>query len=116
GERAGSLRAVLAAATVFIAAVALIAVAPGYGLLIAAALLLGCGFGAMNVALNAHGIALERLLGRPILSGLHAGFSLGGLSGAGVAALLAGGGIDVRVHLAPAAAVLGALLAAPPPG
>src|SRR5262245_48691312 len=70
----------------------------------------------MNVALNAHGIALERLLGRPILSGLHAGFSLGGLAGAGVAALLAGGGIDVRVHLALAAAVLGALLAAAAPG
>src|SRR5919198_1854686 len=43
----------------------------------------------VDVALNAHGVALERRYGRPILSGLHAMHSLGGILGAGVGALAA---------------------------
>jgi MFS family permease len=98
-QRAGSLRAVLAAAVLNIAPISVIAAVPGYGLLIAAGLLFGCGFGAMNVALNAHAISLERLAHRPILSGLHASFSFGGLAGAGVGALAAGAGIEASTHL-----------------
>lgn len=42
--------------------------------------------GSMDVSMNAHGLALERRLARPIMSFLHALFSVGGLVGA-----LAGG-------------------------
>jgi predicted MFS family arabinose efflux permease len=76
------------------------------------------GYGAANgwldVSMNAHGSAVERDLGRPIMSSLHAGWSLGGVAGAGGAALSAAAGVDPRVYVAGAAAaliVLAALLA-----
>ena len=52
----------------------------------------------VNVAANAVGVQVEARVGRPILSGLHAGFSFGGLAGA-----LVGGAassvLDVPAHL-----------------
>jgi MFS family permease len=42
----------------------------------------GAATGMVNVAANAVGVQVEASVGRPILSGLHAGFSLGGLAGA----------------------------------
>jgi MFS family permease len=62
--------------------------------------------GAFDVAQNAHGSALEREMGRPIMSSLHAGWSLGGVAGAGAAALAAAANLDPRLYVACAAAVL----------
>jgi MFS family permease len=42
----------------------------------------GAATGMVNVAANALGVQVEARVGRPILSGLHAGFSFGGLGGA----------------------------------
>ena len=42
--------------------------------------------GIMDVAMNAHGVAVERAMGRPILSSLHGGWSLGTFAGASVVA------------------------------
>jgi MFS family permease len=42
----------------------------------------GAATGMVNVAANSVGVQVEASVGRPILSGLHAGFSLGGLAGA----------------------------------
>jgi MFS family permease len=57
----------------------------------------------VNVAANSVGVQVEASVGRPILSGLHAGFSLGGLAGA-----LIGGAISsvlgVAAHLSLVAA------------
>lgn len=64
------------------------ALAPNLALLILGAGLLGGASGAVDIAMNAHGIAIERRLRRPILSTLHACYSLGGLAGAGAAAVL----------------------------
>ena len=44
--------------------------------------------GSMDVAMNAHGLAVERRLGRPVMSAFHGAFSLGGLLGAFVGGLL----------------------------
>jgi fucose permease len=43
----------------------------------------------VDVAMNAQGVSLQRLMGRPVLSGLHAMHSLGGVLGAGAGALAA---------------------------
>jgi MFS family permease len=63
----------------------------------------GAATGMVNVAANAVGVQVEASVGRPILSGLHAGFSLGGLAGA-----LVGGAVapvlGVAGHLALVAA------------
>ncbi len=80
-------------------AIGLVGLAPSLAALIVAAFLLGAANAALDVAMNAHGVALERRYGRPILSSLHAGWSIGGLVGAGLGGLLAALGTDVRLHL-----------------
>jgi fucose permease len=60
----------------------------------------------IDVAMNAHGVVVERGYGRPILSGLHAMYSLGGMLGAAVGALAARLELATSSHfLAVAAAV-----------
>ena len=46
--------------------------------------------GAMDVAMNAHGLAVEGRLKQPVMSSFHAIWSLGGLLGAGLATLTLG--------------------------
>jgi predicted MFS family arabinose efflux permease len=53
--------------------------------------------GALDVAMNAHGVAVERELGRPIMSSLHGGWSIGGFVGAGVSAVAGSAGADPRL-------------------
>ena len=84
------------------------AVLPGFAsgvpALCAALLVFGAATGAVNVAANSVGVAVEARAGRPLLSGLHAAFSAGGLLGAligGLASAVAG----VLPHLVAVAAV-----------
>jgi MFS family permease len=67
---------------------------------------LGLASGALDVAMNAQGIEVERHIGRPILSGLHGLWSIGLGIGAGVAALAAAIGADPLEHFAVVAVVL----------
>jgi hypothetical protein len=81
--------------------------------LTAAAAALAVTINVANVAMTAHGVAVEQRYGRPILSSLYAMHSLGGIVGAGVAALAAGLGVGRAGHLlAVAAAVALAAVAA----
>jgi predicted MFS family arabinose efflux permease len=57
----------------------------------------GAALGALDVAMNAHGIVVQRLMGRPIMSGLHALFSVGGLLGAATVALLLRAGLSLTI-------------------
>jgi MFS family permease len=105
-------------------AVCATAVLPGLAttvpVLCAALLLFGAATGMVNVAANAVGVEVETRARRPLLSSLHAGFSIGGLAGAllGGAAAVA---LDVTAHLSLVAAgglaltawLLPVLLAAP---
>ena len=97
-ERIGSRSVTLAALLAGGAALLLTAVAGGLAGLGAALFLFGAGFGAVNVAANAQGIALERLSERSILSSFHAAFSFGGLAGAGLGAIAAAAAIDPVEH------------------
>jgi MFS family permease len=67
---------------------------------------LGLASGALDVAMNAQGIEVERQLGRPILSGLHGLWSIGLGIGAGVATLAAAIDADPLEQFAVVAAVL----------
>lgn len=71
------------------------------------------GFLATSLGLTVNVAAVEvcRTLARPLMPAFHAGFSLGGLSGAGGAALAAAGGLPPAQHLLAVAVVGGALLA-----
>src|SRR5215210_872617 len=80
--------------------------ADGIVTLFLALLVLGLVSGALDVAMNAQGIEVERALGRPILSGLHGLWSVGLGLGAGVAALAATVEADPLEHFAVVAALL----------
>jgi len=64
-------------------------VARGFGWLIAALFSYGASAGLLDVAMNAAGTRLEWAYGRPIMSSLHASYSLAGLFGAGLGGLFA---------------------------
>ncbi len=57
--------------------------------LAAAALLFGAAHGVLDVGLNAAAVRCQDAYGRPIMSGLHAAYSLGALGGAVIAAVAA---------------------------
>ncbi|QJD81428.1 MFS transporter [Spirosoma rhododendri] len=61
--------------------------------------LFGAGVGAIDVAMNAHGVQVQNLYGRPIMSSLHGLFSVGGLFGS------LGLGFLVRMGLNPLYAI-----------
>jgi MFS family permease len=58
----------------------------------------------VDVGMNAQGVELERRAGRPLLSGLHAGHSLGLAAGGMAGTIAAGAGVPVRTHFAATAA------------
>jgi fucose permease len=92
GSRAPAALGLLLAA----ASLAAAAFVPGPGSLAAAAAALGAGFGIVDLAANAHGVALERRLGRHVLSALHGTWSVGLLAGSGIAAGAAAASVGVR--------------------
>lgn len=59
---------------------------------------LGAANGTLDVSMNAQALAIERAWGRPIMSSLHALFSVGGLVGAGLAGGLMTIGIGRVAH------------------
>jgi hypothetical protein len=92
------------------AAVGVAAFAPSLDWLVAVACVLGAGVGIADVAVNAHGVELERRMRRPLLSPLHAAWSFGLLAGAAVTAAAVAAGVGVRVQLPAVAVALGFLL------
>ncbi|MFN8622389.1 MAG: MFS transporter [Chloroflexota bacterium] len=89
--------------------------APSLGALAAVMVVFGFVNGVMDVSMNAHGVALERRTGRPIISSLHAGWSVGGLLGAACVALAAAAKVEPAVEAAIAgAALIGVTLVAIP--
>jgi HAD superfamily hydrolase (TIGR01509 family) len=104
GSRDAAVLALLGGA----ASLLLISVATSATELAAALFVFGAGFGAVNVAANAQGLALEKRYGRPILASLHAAFSGGGLAGAGLGALAAGASLAPRPHFGLVALALAA--------
>lgn len=62
------------------------------GLALALALF-GAGLGSIDVAMNVQGLIVEQDHGRPLMSGFHGLFSLGGIASAGFMSLLLWGGM-----------------------
>ncbi|HEU4975879.1 MAG TPA: MFS transporter [Baekduia sp.] len=105
-SRRGSRPLILGAIAGLAVALPLPALVPGLALVTGATLLMGLANGTLDVAMNTQGVAVERRVRRRILSSLHAGFSFGGLAGAGLGALAAAAGIGVLPHFAAMAAVI----------
>jgi MFS family permease len=96
----------------FCFAMTLPGLAPSLPLLVLATFNLGASTGSLDVAMNAHGVEVERRHPWPILSSFHAAWSLGGLFGATIGGIVAGAGVGAGPHLA-AAGALGLLVALP---
>lgn len=67
----------------------------------------GAALGILDVGINAHGVAVQNSLGRPVMSALHGMFSIGGLLGSLAAGGAGAAGLSPLVNFALVAAVLG---------
>lgn len=97
--RLGSRPVVTATAILVAVLLPLLALAPSLATLSAALFLFGMVNGALDVSMNAQGVFIQHHFGRPILSSMHAAFSLGGFAGAAVGGLIASAGVAPELHL-----------------
>lgn len=87
-DRRGGRSPSLAGALTMLVAVLVMGAAGSYAVLLVGAAVFGIGNGAMDVAMNTLGIDVEQARRRPVMSRLHASFSIGNLSGALVVVLM----------------------------
>src|SRR5262249_45761009 len=107
-HRRGNRGVLAIAGTLLCVAIPLLASAPSTLLLGAALAMFGAAIGVADVAMNAHAVDVERPHGRPLMSGFHALYSIGGLVGSAAMTALLGAGLSLA---ACAIAVALALLA-----
>ena len=69
--------------------------------------LYGAVNGTLDVAMNAHAVAVERGLARPVMSGCHAAWSVSAVTGSLVGAAVISAGVAPRPHFVGAATVVG---------
>ena len=117
-DRFGAVRVTRIAGAACPAALVPIGLGPQIGdvaVLVAALACYGAVAGLLDVSMNACGARLEVAYGRPILSSLHAAYSIAGLAGAGIGGLSAALGIGPLPTFAATALVLiiGGLFAGP---
>jgi len=98
--RLGNRRVLLGSFLVMCVALPWLALAASPGLLALALFLFGAGMGSLDCVMNLQAVAVERESGRPLMSGFHAFYSIGGVVGAGFMAAL------LSVSLAPLLACL----------
>jgi predicted MFS family arabinose efflux permease len=97
--RRGSAPLVRAGALLLSAAIVAPAFAASFGELVLSTAAIGFSVGVLDVTMNTQGVAVERRLPGPILSGLHAAFSIGMLGGALAAGAAAAAGASPQTHL-----------------
>ncbi|SEG94220.1 Fucose permease [Nonomuraea solani] len=77
-----------------------VAFAPDLPLLLVAVALFGMAFGAVDVAMNAQGSAVERAYGRPLMNGMHAGWCVGAISAGALGSLAIAVGLPFTANVA----------------
>ena len=115
-HRFGSRRTSLVAGALVLAIVPWHLRMPSPGLLALTLFLMGATNGTLDVAMNAHSVAVQNRLDRPILSAVHGWFCIGGFAGGAGAALASALGVTPPIHLAVASGLLAAALVALAPG
>ena len=65
-----------------------LALADSVWLMAIALVIFGGALGSLDVAMNVHAVEVERNAGRPMMSGFHALFSVGGFSGAALVTVM----------------------------
>ena len=100
--RVGSARALRQAGMLYAATLLLIPLAPQFWMLVALLLVFGSAMAAFDVAMSVQAALVEGGRSRPIMSTLHAMFSIGGIAGSALGALP---GLSPLAHAALVAAV-----------
>jgi predicted MFS family arabinose efflux permease len=85
------------------------AAATSFGMLCAVLLVFGAAAGLADMAMNAEGVLVERLLGRSVMSSLHGFWSVGVLAGSAASALASHAAVDARLQFVVEAFVLAAI-------
>lgn len=96
--RLGSARVIRLALLLLPVALGGTGLAGGAIALAVAVMLLGTVVGTLDVAMNAHAVAVERVRGRPIMNGCHAAWSISAVTGSLLAAGATGAGISAAGH------------------
>lgn len=78
----GSARMILVTGLLFAVAFLGPPLAPSLATFVVSGVFLGAGIGSLDVSMNAHGIAVETAMKRPVMSGFHGAFSIGAMIGA----------------------------------
>lgn len=105
--QAGSRRPTRTLLALFCFAPFIAASAPSLGLLMVGGLILGVTNGGLDVTMNTQATTIEARRGTLLLGRVHAGFSAGGMIGAGTGALAAAAELDPQIHLGGLALLLG---------
>lgn len=120
--RAGSRTVLRVAIPLTALTYVVVAVAPTLPVLLAGVAVFGMAFGVLDIAMNAQGSVVERAYARPVMSGMHAGWSVGAMAGGlfGVATAAAGMSFTLTVLIAalltlPAGLALGRTYLPDPP-
>jgi len=108
--RHGSQRVVWVGGTATALAIVLPVMAPEPLFVALGLFVLGGASATQDVSMNSHGVKVEKDLGKPIMSSLHAGWAFGGMIGAGFAALCHAVDLDPRVSVPIASVMLLVLL------
>lgn len=106
-HRLGNRLVIVASGLLMCMALPALAMASSEAMLVAALLYFGVMLGAVDVAMNAHAVDVERLDGGRLMSGFHGLFSVGGLSGAALMSAM----LALGVPLVVAATVIAVCLA-----
>ncbi len=99
-DRLGARTVVPASGALCAASLVLPGLAPNPWTLAGALLVFGFANGCLDVSMNAHAVHVEQAYGRPVMSGFHATFSVGGVIAAGAAAAAAATGLGPAATLA----------------
>jgi MFS family permease len=105
-DRLGAVRVLRIAGVLVPVALVPIGLAPGLAALMVTLAVYGALAGLLDVSMNACGARLELGYDRPIMSSLHAGYSIAGLAGAGIGGIAAWLGASPLATFAVAAAAL----------
>ncbi len=114
--RIGSRAVILNASMAFFAMLPLLASLGSIPLTILCLFIFGAANGLMDIAMNAQGVIVERLVGRPIFSSLHGMFSIGGILGASICGGLMHLGLGPLAAAGTIAATMAALVLGQRPG
>ena len=96
--RFGSRQVTTITAFAYCFALPLPILAPNFLSLVIALFIFGACTGAMDVAMNAQAVAVEKRYDKPVMSSFHGFFSLGGLIGSGLGGLALANGLSPSFH------------------